>query len=196
MTILPDTRASLIVRLKDARDVAAWEELLDVYGPIVYRLARGRGLQATDAEDLVQEVFAAVARSVQGWLEGPDRGPFRAWLLCIARNTAVNHLTRPKHRGLTAERLEPDAIAAAAPEELERFDFEYRRELFRWAAAQVQDAVAPKTWRAFWETAVEQRDVSEVAAELGMTEGSVYIARSRVMARLRECVRRREESES
>ncbi len=59
----------------------------------------------------------------------------------------------------------------------------------------MQDAVAPKTWRAFWETAVEQRAVPAVAAELEMTEGSVYIARSRVLARLRECVRRREESE-
>ena len=196
MAILPDTRASLILRLRDARDVAAWEELLDVYGPLVYRLARGRGFQAADAEDLAQEVFAAVARSVQTWIDNAERGPFRAWLLRIARNTAVNHLTRPKHRGRVAERLDSDTVAAADPAELNEFDFEYRRELFRWAATQVQDAVAPKTWRAFWGTAVEQREVADVATELGMTEGSVYIARSRVMARLRECVRRREESES
>lgn len=183
--------------MRDAGDVAAWDELLEIYGPLVYRLARGRGLQPADADDLVQEVFGAVARAIAKWLDDPKRGPFRAWLLRIARNSAINLLTRPKRRGAGFRSLDDEDVAAPSDSEHEEeaFDFEYRREVFRWAAAQVQDAVAPKTWRAFWETAVEQRAVPAVAAELEMTEGSVYIARSRVLARLRECVRRREESE-
>jgi RNA polymerase sigma factor (sigma-70 family) len=197
MTVLPETRSSLLLRLRDAGDVAAWDELLEIYGPLVYRLARGRGLQPADADDLVQEVFGAVARAIAKWLDDPKRGPFRAWLLRIARNSAINLLTRPKRRGAGFRSLDDEDVAAPSDSEHEEeaFDFEYRREVFRWAAAQVQDAVAPKTWRAFWETAVEQRAVPAVAAELEMTEGSVYIARSRVLARLRECVRRREESE-
>ncbi|MFO0818299.1 MAG: sigma-70 family RNA polymerase sigma factor [Pirellulales bacterium] len=197
MAVLPETRSSLLLRLRDAGDVAAWDELLEIYGPLVYRLARGRGLQPADADDLVQEVFGAVARAIAKWLDDPKRGPFRAWLLRIARNSAINLLTRPKRRGAGFRSLDDEDVAAPsdAEHEEEAFDFEYRREVFRWAAAQVQDAVAPKTWRAFWETAVEQRAVPAVAAELEMTEGSVYIARSRVLARLRECVRRREESE-
>lgn len=197
MAVLPETRSSLLLRLRDAGDVAAWDELLEIYGPLVYRLARGRGLQPADADDLVQEVFGAVARAIAKWLDDPKRGPFRAWLLRIARNSAINLLTRPKRRGAGFRSLDDEDVAAPSDAERdeEAFDFEYRREVFRWAAAQVQDAVAPKTWRAFWETAVEQRAVPAVAAELEMTEGSVYIARSRVLARLRECVRRREESE-
>lgn len=197
MAVLPETRSSLLLRLRDAGDVAAWDELLEIYGPLVYRLARGRGLQPADADDLVQEVFGAVARAIAKWLDDPKRGPFRAWLLRIARNSAINLLTRPKRRGAGFRSLDDEDVAAPSDSEHEEeaFDFEYRREVFRWAAAQVQDAVAPKTWRAFWETAVEQRAVPAVAAELEMTEGSVYIARSRVLARLRECVRRREESE-
>lgn len=64
----PETRASLIVRLRDAADVAAWDEFVAIYGPLVYRLALRQGLQAADADDVVQQVFAAVAQSVHHWL--------------------------------------------------------------------------------------------------------------------------------
>src|SRR5688572_21825063 len=84
----PDTRASLILRLPNAADVAAWDEFVAVYEPLVFRLALGRGLQPADADDLVQEVFSAVANQVGEWLQRMDRGSFRAWLLRIARNIA------------------------------------------------------------------------------------------------------------
>ena len=77
----PETRASLILRLPDAADVAAWDQIVAIYGPLVYRMGLRQGLQAADADDLVQEVFTAVARSVSQWLERSDRGKFRAWLL-------------------------------------------------------------------------------------------------------------------
>lgn len=74
----PETRASLILRLPNAADVAAWEEFVAIYRPLVHGLAIRRGLQPTDADDLVQEVFAAVARQVGDWLNRRDRLPFRA----------------------------------------------------------------------------------------------------------------------
>ena len=77
----PETRASLIVRLRDAADVAVWDEYVAIYGPLVYRLALRQGLQAADADDVVQQVFAAAAQSVHHWLEKPQRGRFRGWLL-------------------------------------------------------------------------------------------------------------------
>ena len=66
------------------------------------------------------------------------------------------------------------------------FEAEYRRRLFRWAADEVQGEFAPSTWQAFWLTAVEGRPPADVAAELGLSVGAVYIARSRVLARLRQ----------
>ncbi|HAD61741.1 MAG TPA: sigma-70 family RNA polymerase sigma factor, partial [Planctomycetaceae bacterium] len=91
---MESTRASLILRLQNADDVAAWDEFSAIYAPVVYRVAIARGLQAADAENLVQEVMLSVARSVDQWLERTNRGSFRAMLLRISRNAAVDILTR------------------------------------------------------------------------------------------------------
>lgn len=187
----PETRASLILRLRDAADVAAWDEFTDIYAPVVFRLARRQGLQPADADDLVQEVLAAVARSVGTWLKRDDRGTFRAWLIRIARNTAIDFLTRRKHQPWAAGG--EDAARAldkvAADDDVSSdFDIEYRREVFRWASIHVREAVSESTWRAFWLTSVEDQPIAEVAERIGTSVGSVYIARSRVMKRLRALV--------
>lgn len=194
----PDTRVSLILRLQDAGDDRAWDEFVSVYAPIVFRLARRRGLQASDADDLVQEVLASVARSVAAWLERDDRGPFRGWLLRIARNTAVDFLTRRKHRPLSpgGSHAQQALVNTEADEDLsDTFTAEYRREVFHWAAEQVQQLVANSTWEAFWRTAVLDEPIESVAEELRLSVGAVYIARSRVMKRLQQLVRQFEESD-
>lgn len=195
----PETRASLILRLPDAADVAAWDEVLAIYGPLVYRMGLRQGLQSADADDLVQEVFTAVARSVSDWLERSDRGKFRAWLLRIARNTAVNFLTRRRYRPLGDggdDALNRLANLPAPDSELSgEFDLEYRREVFRWAADQIQEVVTHNTWQAFWLTHVDGRSIADVAEHLGISTGNVYIGRSRVMSRLKELTKQFEEVE-
>lgn len=195
MSTLPETRASLLVRLPEAADAAAWDEFVGLYAPVVWRLARRRGLQPADADDLVQEVLAAVARSVAGWLDNDGRGRFRAWLLTIARNTTINFLTRARHRPLAsgdsaAAHLLAQLPHVTADSAAELVEMEIRRELFHRAAEQVQEEVEPRTWQAFWQTAVAGRPVAEVARELRMSPGSIYIARSRVMVRLRGAAER------
>lgn len=195
----PETRASLILRLPDAADVAAWDEFVSIYGPLVYRMAQRKGLQPADADDLVQEVFAAVARSVSPWLERSDRGTFRAWLMRIARNIAVNFLTRRRHRpiGDGGDDAQVKLAEIPAPESplSNEFDLEYRREIFRWAAEQVQTVVTDTTWQAFWLTHVEDRSIAEVAEHLAISAGNVYIGRSRVMSRLRKLTKQFEDVE-
>lgn len=197
MSQTPDTRASLIQRLPNAADAEAWNEFVDIYEPLLFRLARGRGLQQADAEDFVQELLAAVARSVERWIKEQERGPFRAWLFRIASNLAVNFLSRPKHRRLGSgdSRIRQMLEEQAAPSDdsAERFALEYRRELFRWAAEQVRENVSERVWLAFWRTTVEEEPIPRAALQLGMSTGAVYIARSRVAKRITDFIRRHEE---
>lgn len=190
-----ETRASLILRLADAADVSAWDDFLQIYRPLILRLAMRQGLQAADAEDLAQEVFSSVSGSVNQWLERKNRGGFQAWLVRIARNATVNMLTRRAYRrwgiggDLGAQQLAElpasdyeDAVCGS------EFELEYRRQVFQWAAAQVREAVAESTWEAFWLTHVCGTTIEQAAVQLGMSSAKVYVARSRVIARLRELV--------
>jgi len=181
------TRRSLIVKLRDPSDTAAWHEFVANYGPLVYGLARRKGLQDADANDLCQEVFRAVAGAVDRW--DPARGSFRGWLSRIARNLLINFLMRQRHQprgsGTTSVQDLLEAQPAADPSATALFEAEYEKHLFLWAAAEVRGEVVTTTWQAFWQTGVEGRSPQEVAAELNLSVGAVYVARSRVLARLR-----------
>jgi len=184
----PETRPSLLARIRDARDAEAWTQFVAVYSPLVYRFARRRGLQASDAADVTQEVFRAVARSIRRFDYDPQRGSFRGWLIAVARSKLQNFLTKRQTgmegSGGTAawKLLEQQGSREEEDAFLER---EHRRCLFDWAAGQVRDEFQPSTWQAFWQTSVEGRSAKEVGDSLGITVGAVYIARSRVLARLK-----------
>jgi RNA polymerase sigma-70 factor (ECF subfamily) len=186
------TRYSLLLRIQDPQNHAAWVEFLAIYEPLVYQLARRKGLQDADARDLCQEVFRAVAGAARRWTPDPERGSFRGWLYRIARNLLVNSLRYQRRHGLATggsdiQRLleiQPDG----ADEDARDIDAEYRRRLFLLAAESIQRDFSRSTWQAFWQTAVLSREVALVAAELGLSAGAVYIARSRVLSRLKSRV--------
>jgi RNA polymerase sigma-70 factor (ECF subfamily) len=186
----PLTRHTLLAKLRAPGDEAAWFEFVSLYEPLVYRLARQKGLQDADAQDLCQEVFRAVAGAIGRW--NPAGGSFRGWLRTITRNLLINLLARQRRHPRGSGDSEVQALLAAQPEPDPEasalFDIEYGRRLFEWAADAVRGEFTLKTWEAFRRTAVEGRKPPEVAAELGMTVGAVYIVRSRVLARLRQRV--------
>lgn len=191
----PETRQSLLLRLRDARDHQAWSEFLEIYEPLIYRLARRNGFQDADARELTQEVLLAVANAIDRWDPDPARGSFRGWLFRIARNLMINFLTKQRRHPQAAGDTDFNRLLKEQPavgsDESAYFDQEYKRETFRWAAAQIQDEFRDSTWRAFWRTCVDGQEIKAVARELKLTVGAVYVARSRVMARLRakvECV--------
>lgn len=187
------TRASLILRLQDAEDMAAWDEFAAIYAPVVFNVAASRGFQAADADNLVQEVLMAVAASVSNWLQRDDRGSFRAWLLRIARNAAVDMITQKTTRSFGCDGSEAQVHLASvpAPSDLSSvLDMEYERTVFRWATQRVQESVAENTWQAFWLTTIEGLSIETAAKQLNTRPGNIYFARSRVMARIKELVQR------
>jgi RNA polymerase sigma factor (sigma-70 family) len=192
MTDSPPTRQSLLFRLKDPRDEQAWSEFVAIYTPLIDRLARAKGLQVADAADLAQEVFRAVAGAIGRYDPDPARGSFRGWLFRIARNLMINLLAgrriRPQATGDSDVQELLEHVPAPDTAETALFDTEYRRRIFLWAVEEVRDEFRQSTWQAFWLTAVEGHEAKAAAQESGISVGAVYIAKSRVMARLKAVI--------
>jgi RNA polymerase sigma-70 factor (ECF subfamily) len=189
----PETRYTLIDRLVDARDSVAWAEFAGIYQPLIFRICQKKGLQYADAVDATQEVLSRVSRAVERFRPQANKASFRPWLYQITRNVVTDYFRR---RGKMDDDLEPQdllALAEARPEtnETTEFRIEYQKQIFLVIAREVSKQVKPQTWQAFWKTEVERRPIPEVAQELGLNAGAVYVARSRVLARLRKAAQER-----
>jgi RNA polymerase sigma factor (sigma-70 family) len=181
------TRASLLLRIRDPQDRMAWEEFVTLYAPLVHAYGRRRGLQDHDAADLTQEVLCRVARSAEGFRYDPARGSFRGWLLTITLNELRKLANRRKRdvEGTGDSNLQ--RFLEQLPDDRdESWNQDYQWNLFQWAADKVRGEFREATWQAFWRSAVLARDIDQVAEELRLSAGAVYVARSRVTARIRQ----------
>ena len=187
----PETRESLLIRVRDLQDRDAWDQFVQIYRPVVYRLARNRGLQDADAQDLAQKVLMSVAKSIPDWKRTEPNAKFRHWLKRVAKNATLNTLTRhPKDQACggssAAKRMQLPAASELTTDE--EVDLEYRRQVYRRAAQIVRQRADEVTWQAFSMTMIEGIPVSEAAQKLDRSEGTVYAARSRIVKRLRDVV--------
>ncbi len=188
MSEIKDTSRSLLLRIRDARDQAAWGEFAEIYTPLIFRFCRSRRLQEADASDVTQDVLRAVAQSIGGFDYEPRRGKFRSWLFKVVRSKLSNFIEarrrNPQGTGSTTlhERLEEQP----AEDTEESWDREYIEHVLRWASERVRSEFQERTWQAFWRTAVQSEAAAKVAESLEMTIGAVYVARSRVLGRLKE----------
>jgi RNA polymerase sigma-70 factor (ECF subfamily) len=193
MSDAPATRPTLLVRLRDPLDEQAWSQFAEIYVPLVYGFARKHGLQDADAADLTQDVLRSVSAAIGRWDYDPLKGTFRGWLFTVARNKLRDFLSSQARHGQgtgdtalhTQLAQHPDRTA----DELAEWEQEYQRQLFHCAAEVVRSEVEPHTWQAFWAAAVEGRPPKLVAADLGISVAAVYMAKSRVMARIKQKVR-------
>lgn len=191
MTANLETRSSLIARITDVGDDEAWREFTAIYEPFIRRQALRFGLQEADAQELVQEVLIAVSKAVGRFQVDQSRGRFRTWLYAIGRNICLKHLARLRREqgsGDTQVRAALVALPDPSSLESEEFDIEFKRHVFLWVANSIRTEFRPKTWQAFWLSTVDNHSIERVSSELGISVGAVYIARSRVMARLRSRV--------
>ena len=199
MQEFPETRDSLIVQVQNPLNREAWDQFAMIYRPVIYRLARQKGLQDADAQDLAQQVLHAVSQSIGRWEKLDPPIKFRHWLRRVVRNAILNALSRQPRDGaaggtvaldLLNQHSNPDQDSAS------QIEIEYRRELYLQAARLVRSDVNKETWQAFELTVVDGLPVEEVARQLGTTPGNVYAARSRIMRRLRKAVKAMEQMES
>jgi RNA polymerase sigma-70 factor (ECF subfamily) len=194
----PPTRLSLLIRLGDHHDHEAWTQFVEVYAPLVYAFVRKRGLQDADAADLMQSCLRQVATHIGSLEYDPRRGTFRGWLFTIVRNKLRDFYDSPRlYQGTGDPGIQRllESQATPEPDEASEWEREYRRGLLAWAADQVRPEVHKSTWQAFWLTAVEGCSGKEVARILGLSTAAVYLARSRVMARLRAVIREVQEDD-
>lgn len=195
MAEAPVTRASLLVRLRDPQDHDAWQQFFHVYSSVVYGFARRRGLQDADAADLMQDVLRRVAMAAGKLDYDPRKGTFRSWLFTVTRNRVFDFLSRRQRQVAGAggsdaqQRLDEQPAAGDGADGDGAWDKEYQQGIMRWAMDRVRGEFQENTWQAFWQTAIDGKSPKDVAAGLRMSPGAIYVAKSRVLARLKTEVR-------
>ena len=185
----PSTQNTLLLRVRDDHDQLAWNEFVEIYAPLIHAYGRHHGLQDADAADLAQDVLQAVAGAIKSFEYDPERGSFRGWLFTVTRNKLRRMQSRRQRQpqgsgGSGMQELLHEQPGRESDEEM--WNESHRLRLFHWAADQVRHAFQETTWQAFWQTAVEHRNAKDVAEELNISVGAVYIAKSRVLTKIRE----------
>ena len=180
---MPTTSLTLLDRLRRPDDPGAWDRFVRLYAPLLLRWAELQGVRGADAEDLAQAVLLKLLRLLPGYRRENGQ-TFRGWLFTICRNECRDFHTRRATRPLPG----PDGLATvAAPPRAEELDgAEYRRRLVRRALELVRPDFGEQTWAAFDRFVLDGRPAAAVAAELGVSVNAVYLARNRVLTRVRE----------
>jgi RNA polymerase sigma factor (sigma-70 family) len=190
----PATRASLLIRLRDAGDTGAWQEFVALYAPIIYGFARKRGLQDADAADLMQDVLRSISTAVHRLDYNTTRGTFRGWLFTVTRNKIFNFLESRGRRtvgtGDSSLHRRLDQHADKNGDLAADWEADYQRTMAAHAMDRVKIEFQPATWNAFTLTALDGLTPSETAQRVGLSVGAVYVAKSRVIARLRQEIER------
>jgi RNA polymerase sigma-70 factor (ECF subfamily) len=176
------TSQSLLERLRQLDDEASWARFTALYTPLLYSWARRLVAQPDDAADLVQDVFTTVVRQLPEFHYDAGKS-FRAWLRTILLNRWRTNCRRPVPAPLGASPTTDDSGPGLLDDQDEA---DYRRYLLREAFALLRSEFSPTFWKAFEEHVLADRPAEEVAAELQISPGTVYVAKSRIFKRLRQ----------
>lgn len=158
---------------------------MDLYTPLLFAWARRCGEREEDAADLVQETFVTLMQTIPSF-EHNRKGSFRRWLRVLMVNKLRDRLRRQSRYQQVLAELPAEVEVPNVAEQF--WEQEYQQELSHQALRLIQAEFEPRTWKACWETVVQGRSVAEVAAELGVSHNAVYVAKCRVLRRLRECL--------
>lgn len=178
----PQTSPSLLLRIRDSSDGASWRTFEEVYRPVILAWCQMKGASPSDAEDIAQEVMAAVARAIKSFDYAPERGRFRAWLGTITANELKTLLLRRQKRPVVA--LPSGSFAAPPADPDSDWIALYASRIFEAACQRVRDQSEPATWGCFEATWINRKPAAEVAAAMNVPVHTVYVNKSRVLKRL------------
>jgi RNA polymerase sigma-70 factor (ECF subfamily) len=185
-----ETSVSLLDRLREEPDTAAWRRLVDLYTPLIRGWLRRHGLPPQEADDLVQEVLAVVVRRLPDFRREERTGAFRRWLRTITVNCLRDFWRRqrgrPRATGDSDFRNVLDQLEDPESALSRLWDEEHDRHVTQRLLEMIRPHFEPSTWRAFQRVALEGVPPDQAAAELGLTVNAVFIAKSRVLCRLRQ----------
>jgi RNA polymerase sigma-70 factor, ECF subfamily len=181
----PPTSLTLLDRLRQQDQPGAWARFVQLYTPLLRDWAKRQGFQEADVDDLTHEVFLKLMTELPHYTR-TEGGSFRGWLFRVTANVCRNFRRRKATRPLPPAKGLSGADAEPPPIEFE--ESEYRKALVGSGLAAIKDEFEEKTWTAFEQLMIQNRETAEVVAALGMTKNAVYIAKSRIITRLREVI--------
>lgn len=174
------TQPSLLVRLKDHSDASAWSHFVAVYTPLIYDFCRARGLAASDSGDVTQEVLIRVAKAIRSFEYDQQRGLFRDWLAKIVLNEVRRNLS--KHKSCPVS-LDVNELNLSSIED--EWNESFQQMAFQTALDRTKSHFTDHTWTLFAQSWLQKKPVADVAESTGVSLQQVYVARSRVLNRLR-----------
>jgi len=175
-----ETPASLVLRIRDQDDQVAWKTFVDVYSPMIYGFCRMKGLQASDAADVSQEALIRIAKAVRTLEYDRSKGLFRDWIATIVHNEIRRHVRRANTNPATIQEQDI-ASDGVSPEWNEHF----QRHIFETALQRCQQHFAKETWKLFEHSWLNKQSVEQVAQTFNVGPDKIYVARSRVLKRLK-----------
>ena len=182
-----DTRETLLIKIRDQQNAEAWYQFVDIYAPLIQAYLLRRGVESWDVADIVQDVLWKVTQKIADFDYNTQRGKFRAWLLTVTRHHLFDYWAADRGDraagGSSALQIFQDVAVANADENA--WEQDYRQRVLNYALEHVHREISPLHWNVFCATAIDGKSPQEVARSTGMSVGAIYVAKSRVIKRLR-----------
>ncbi len=178
------TRPSLLIRVKNRDDAESWREFDGLYRPLLMKYAHRRGLSEHDAEDIAQGCLATVSQRIRDFKYDPRRGRFRAWLKTVVNHLVSDLLRKRLERSAESGELRIPQCREESPEDV--FERTWEEEHLRYCLRPLREEVEPQTYDAFRLYAIDHWPIKGVCKALDMTPNQVYLAKHRIVRRLRE----------
>jgi RNA polymerase sigma factor (sigma-70 family) len=174
------TSASLVLKLRDHSDASAWSEFVDVYSPLIYGFCRAREVQSSDAADITQEVLLRVSKAMRTFEYDRAKGLFRDWLAKVVLNEIRRYSNKTRPTATDPNELDQDAGVIES-----EWNEHFHQHIFAKALERCKLHFTNETWSLFESTWIHKRPAEDVATERGIGIDRIYVARSRVLKRLR-----------